>query len=103
MARLKLQPDPTFKAKVGIPVPGAPAAEVEFTFKYRDRQALQAFIEASDGREDVDTLMEMCTGWELVDPFNRESLDLLVGNYISAPRAIFERYIEEHTKVRQKN
>ena len=54
---------------------------------------------------DTDLIMEMCTGWELTDPFNRESVDLLVRNYIQAGNAIFETYLDEHTssKAREKN
>lgn len=103
MGKLKLQPDPTFKAKVPIPVPGAPSVDVEFTFKYRNRDELKAFMAASDERAEAETVLEMCTGWELTDAFTRESIDTLLLNYITASRAIFETYIDEHLKARAKN
>lgn len=104
MAKLKLQPDPTFKAKVEMPVPGAAPVDLEFTFKYRTKSELQAFIKASVEREDdAQTILEMATGWELTDPFSRESIDMLVSNYITAPRVIFDKYVEEHMKVARKN
>jgi hypothetical protein len=103
MAKLKLNPNPTFTAKVGIHVPGDESAEVEFTFRHRTKDELQKFIDESSDRSDVDTILQCATGWELSDPFNAESVGILVQNYISAPRAIFNRYIEELARAREKN
>jgi len=104
MAKFKLQPNPTFKAKVAIPAAGSSeAVEVEFTFKHRARADLEAFIQASTTRPDPATILEMATGWELSDEFSHENLELLSQNYIGASRAIFDRYIEEHTKARLGN
>ncbi|MGH8430341.1 MAG: phage tail assembly chaperone [Solimonas sp.] len=104
MAKLKLNPDPTFKAKVRISVAGADEpVEVEFTFKHRTKDELQKFIEASASREDADNVLEMASGWELADAFTREAVDVLAQNYITAPRAIFDRYIDELVKAREKN
>jgi hypothetical protein len=52
---------------------------------------------------DPELIEEMCSGWDLSDPFNRESIDLLVLNYIGATGAIFDKYIDEHTKAKAKN
>lgn len=107
MARLKLQPDPTFKAKVGIAVPGAADVPVEFTFKYRDREEMKVFLARLNDPEvkvsDAELIEDMCTGWELTDPFTRESLEKLVLNYIQSTSAIFDKYLDEHTKARAKN
>lgn len=103
MAKLKLQPEPTFKARVAISQAGGNDVFVEFTFKHRTKDELDAFVEASRGRDDQVTIMEACTGWELTDPWTRESIDLLVANYISSGAAIFHTYIDELTKVRIKN
>lgn len=51
MTKLKLNPEPTFKATVGIPVPGVGNVDVEFTFKHRTRKAITDFLEAK--QEDV--------------------------------------------------
>jgi hypothetical protein len=40
MAKLKLVANPTFRAKVGIPVAGGPEVPVEFVFKHRTKTAL---------------------------------------------------------------
>jgi hypothetical protein len=106
MAKLKLQPDPTFRAKVHIGVPGSDDAEVEFTFKYRNRDEFLSFLDPlqKDGAAfDTDLVMAMCNGWDLLDAFTAENVGLLCLNYVSAPRAIFEAYGKELTKARAKN
>lgn len=103
MSKLKLNPDPTFKAKVGIPVAGSADVSVEFTFKHRTRDELRAFIEASGSRPDEDTILEMASGWELADAFTRENVALLVQNYIASGRAVFDKYVDELAKAKEKN
>jgi hypothetical protein len=103
MTKLKLKPAPTFKAKVAIPVPGAEATEVEFTFKHRTRDELKAFTDSMGEREDLDQVLAMVEGWELSDEFNRENVAQLVANYFAAPRAIFFAYLEELTQAKEKN
>lgn len=103
MAKLKLQPNPTFKASVGIPVAGGDPVSVEFTFRHRSRDDLQAFIDGSPKRSDVENIMDMATAWELSDAFTAESVQLLVQNYISAPLAIFQSYLDELVKARTGN
>lgn len=103
MAKLQLQPNPTFRAKVGIPVAGGEPVEVEFTFKHRTRDALQQFIDDGEKIEAEDRILAMVEGWELADPFTRENVRTLVQNYIAAPMAIFETYLDELVKARRKN
>lgn len=103
MARLSLQPNPTFNAKVAIPVPGAEPVEVTFTFKHRNRAELKAFADSMAEREDVAIIMDLASGWELADAFTAENIGLLVANYFAAPRVIFNTYLEELTKAKEKN
>lgn len=103
MARLSLKPNPTFQAKVAIPVPGAEPVEVEFTFKHRNRAELKAFADSMTDREDVAIIMDMASAWELADAFTAENVAMLVANYFAAPRVIFNSYIEELTKAKEKN
>lgn len=104
MAKLKLVPDPTFKAKVEIAVPGATPAGVVFTFKHRSRQEMDRFLkQVSDMNDDVEMVMALAVGWELADDFTEENVRALVDSYISAPAAIFETYLKELTGNRSKN
>jgi hypothetical protein len=107
MAKLKLQPDPTFKAKVGIPIPGGEPVEVEFTFKHRDREAIQAYLDELKGmvdqsiETDVHIVQKVATAWELDDPFDDPSIRLLCSNYHGAAWEISRKYIQElmHAKT----
>jgi hypothetical protein len=104
MGKIKLNPDPTFSAPVTLPVPGKPSVEVEFTFKHRTRSELKAFIDVSGERQDADTIMAMCTGWELEEVFNKDNVDLLVENLcLSAPSRVFNVYLDQLIKGREKN
>jgi hypothetical protein len=106
MAKIKLQPDPTFKAKVEIAIPGGAPVGVSFTFKYRTRQEMDRFIESVNDNafdDDVKMVLAMVVGWELDDTFSEENVRILVDSYISSPVAIFETYCREITGVRRKN
>ena len=103
MAKLKLQPEPTFKAVVMIPAAGSSDLPLEFTFKHRTRDQLRKFVEESAERDDADTILDMASGWELSDSFNKENVTLLVQNYTAAARAVFDKYLDELARARQKN
>jgi hypothetical protein len=103
MAKLKLQPDPTFKAKVAIHQPGAEPVDVEFTFKHRGRKELASFAEAMSGIGDAELILALATGWELEDPFNAENVAVLVEHHYTAPAAIWMTYLEALTKAKEKN
>jgi hypothetical protein len=101
--KLILTPSPTFKAKVSIPVPGSAPVDVEFTFKGRTRTAFKDFVDSLKDREDVDVLMDICSGWELEDAFNRENIEALNESYLGASRAVIEKYFAEITNARLGN
>jgi hypothetical protein len=103
MAKLKLNPDATFKAKVAIQAPGSGVDPVEFTFKHRTRDEMDEFLKSASDLRDAALIMEMAVGWELVDAFTAENVNRLAQNYITAPQAIFEAYLEELVKARRKN
>lgn len=100
--KFKLQPNPTFRAKVEIPVHGGKAVAVEFEFKHRTRDQVAEFFKDTQ-RSDVDTILEVLAGWELDDQFCRDSVELLVQNYAGAAPAIVARYIEELIQARKGN
>lgn len=102
MARLKLNPEPTFKLKVGIPVPGG-TADVTFTFKYRDAKAIEDWIEASKDSLDVDVMLDMVGAWDLDDEFNRDNMERLCKAYPGAAREVTGRYLRESLGIRSGN
>jgi hypothetical protein len=93
---LKLQPNPTFKCKVGIPIPGEQKRhDITLTFKHMPRAQFEAF-QAADGEADVDTLMRIIAGWDGVDgDFSRENLLALTEAYPGASFAIGTAYANE--------
>ncbi|MDN8617874.1 phage tail assembly chaperone [Variovorax ginsengisoli] len=103
MAKLKLNPEPTFNAKVEIHVPGKEPAEIEFTFKYRDKDELKAFAEAMKTMEDAEVILNLASAWDLTDPFNKESVEILVKKYYTASGATFTKYLSELTGAKEKN
>ncbi len=101
---LKLQPNPTFKAKVGIPVPGQDKpAEIVCEFAHMDRVEFAAFAapEASASRSDAESLQRILRGWEGVDaPFSAEAVTTLCQQYHGAAYAISSAFVAELTKAR---
>lgn len=103
MAKIKLCADPTFKAPVPIPVPGAKPSSVEFTFKHRTKKEVADWGNSLNKKTDLSMLKEIVLGWELDDEFNDENITKLCENYAGAAYAIFETYLEELRGARVKN
>lgn len=100
---LKLKADPTFEAVVGIPVAGGDAVDVKFTFRHRTRTQLDEFVKGREGKQDIDSVMDMVQGWDLADEFNRANVTELLENYGGASVAIFGAYVSELIKAKAKN
>lgn len=103
MAKLTLDPNPTFDYPVSIPRPGLDPVAVRFTFRHRGLRDVQDWLKALDGREDADIVMDMASGWELDDAFTRENVAALCDNYGGASRAIYDTYLRELRGAREKN
>ena len=106
MAKFKLQPDPTFRRKVSIPIPGdAKAGEIEFVFRFRGRDDLSDFFKSVQlGEKDrIAAILEMASGWDLADEFNAANVALLDQTFIGSLEVITEAYWQEHTKAIEKN
>lgn len=103
MAKLSLKANPTFPAKVAIPVAGAAAVLVELTFRHRTKTELGEFVASRESATDVDSFMAMVTGWELEAEFNRENADELLQNYIGAGVCTYAAYLQELTKSKSGN
>ena len=103
MAKLQLTASPTFKCNVLIPVPGKKPVPVEFNFKGRTKDEFKSFIDTIGDREDVDVILDIATGWELEEAFGRDSVELLLQNYLGSARVIIEKYIGELTAARLGN
>ncbi len=103
MAKLKLAANPEFKAPVSIPVAGDEPAVIELTFRHRTKTALDEFIKSREGKDDADSFMEMTSGWDLAEEFNKENVVRLLENYIGAALATYRVYIDQLVAGRLKN
>ena len=103
MAKFKLAVAPTFKAKVAIPVHGGDSVELQFEFKHRTRDQLSEMMKGIEKRKDADLVEDVLAGWELEDPFSKESIELLCQNCAGAPREIIGAYITEITQAKRGN
>lgn len=104
MAKLKLIADPTFTAKVAIPVAGGDPVDVEMTFKHRTRDEFMEHAKASAKyKDDTELVMSVAVGWGLDDAFNAANVKLLVQNHHGSAQAIASAYVNELTKARLGN
>lgn len=103
MSKLKLVAEPSFKATVEIPVAGGEVVLVLFTFKHKTKTQLDEFIKSREGKSDADSMMEMCSAWELEDEFNRQNVETLLENRIGAALATYRTYVQELVGARTKN
>lgn len=103
MPKLTLTPKPEFSATVQIPVAGGESSPVVFTFKHRTKSELSKFVDGRAGTSDADTFMEMVSGWDLAEEFNRANVELLLESYIGAALATYQTYIDELVRHKAKN
>jgi len=107
VAKLKLNPEPTFKAKVLVPVPGAAPAPVEFTFKYRTRSELREYVQSladlPENADEVQTFKAFVAGWDLDDPFTDENIARLLDAYPGAGSELSNTYLRESFGARRGN
>lgn len=95
--KLVLTANPSFKAKVEIPVAGSKPAEVEFTFRHKSKDALKEWLESMQDKEDAETILDVVTGWDLEDPFDKSAVEKMSQNYVGSISAIIAKYISELT------
>ena len=101
--KLILAASPTFKAKVGIPVPGGQPVLVEFTFKHRDADAYEEWRQTLPGRDETDLILDMVSSWDLDDAFDRDNVEQLLKQYMGSGAAIFEKYLKENCAAKLGN
>ncbi|ATQ77904.1 hypothetical protein CR152_27915 [Massilia violaceinigra] len=107
--KFSLSVAPTFKAPVAIAIPGAGEAQIIFTFKHRTKDELKEFMESlkaadtEDGPNDADVLLDIASGWDLDEPFDAASLEMLTQRYMGAAQAVIGAYFGELTGARTKN
>lgn len=94
MAKLTLNPPPTWQKAVDLPVPGG-TASVTFTFRRKDLPQLKEFIAKLGEMSDTDAVAAVVTGWNLDDIFDAESVAKLCTTYPGSGFAILREYMRE--------
>lgn len=107
---LTLNPSPTFKLPVTIPVQGGKKEIVEFEFKYQDRDEYKEFLNRHSKRPEFNGSLaevvdansyndaaaaEVIVGWRESDigaPFNEDNLKTIFKKYHGASYAIVMAY-----------
>lgn len=104
MATFKLNPEPTFRATVDIPVAGADDTPLEVEFRHKKKDDLKAFFVSFADRSDAECLLDIVVTWHNCEaPFNAEALETLLQNYPAAGKAILAKYSQEATGARRGN
>lgn len=102
----KLQPNPTFKTLVHIPIPGDKAEAVLFTFRHKSRTQLDALVkQMADGELEFDAAVkDIVVEWTYpgVD-FSPEALDQCLDMFPGSGLAIFTAFREALLEARRKN
>jgi len=102
---LKLDPAPTFKAKVNIPVAGSDkGADIVCEFGHMTLDEYRKFTAGAADRDDMQATLAILRGWEGPDlAFSPETVAKLLQNYPGAAYAISERFSIELMKARSGN
>lgn len=102
----KLEPNPTFKTAVKIPIPGEKAEAVLFTFRHKTASQIDAYQSAIAGGDKTlkDIAKEIVIEWTYpgVD-FNDEALDACMERFPGSPLAIWMAFREAYFVAKEKN
>lgn len=121
--KFKIKQNPTFKAKVVIPVVGGDGVETEFEFKYLTRKELAAMYdkwsdeakkltfedvtlaELTDQEMDLQVMQikDIVCGWDIEDEFNDENIEGLVNISINIVKAITDVYQKAYVESKLGN
>ena len=110
-SKITLQPNPSFKHTVLLPLAGKVEPEaLELTFKHKTRSQLQeifvnGFAQSVDAEKDSDTkiFMDFVSGWNIDADFTEENVTVFLENYNGAGQFIWNEYVSEIGKARLGN
>lgn len=101
--KFSLKAAPTFKKAVDLPVHGAESVTVNFEFKHRTKDELDAWAKEIQGKNDAEVVGSCVVSWDLEDKCEAASFELLTQNYAGAGGAISAAYVDEIVQARRKN
>jgi hypothetical protein len=99
---IKLEPSPTFRAPVAIPVPGDGGFDIDFEFRHKTTEQRDKFVALH--QFDLDAVREIIVGWKDDSvAYSDEALVVLLSNYPGAATAIITAYLRELAGARRGN
>lgn len=107
----KINPAPTFRAKVQLTVAGSEApATIDVEFRHKSRTALLAWLAGMGQRANAEVLGEIIVSWNgpmddagAAVPYSAAALDQLLDNYPQSAHELFEAYRKALGESRAKN
>ncbi|MDQ2139588.1 phage tail assembly chaperone [Alcaligenaceae bacterium B3P038] len=102
----KIVAKPTFEAVVKVPMAGEEPGDLRLVFKHKTRKEVDEYFEYVKSSADRDGLVlsQIVEGWKDVDTeFSVEALETVCQNYHGVITAIFDTYLSELNKAREKN
>lgn len=107
----RINPAPTFRAKVPLSVPGADArGVVEIEFRHKGRAAYAAWWDSIGQRGDAEVLDEIIAGWsDVIDDkgepvaYSLDALRLLVDRFPASGLEILAHYKRALWEAKEKN
>lgn len=99
---IKLEPNPTFRVNVRIPVPGGAGFDIDCEFRHKTTKQKDEYVRAL--KSDLDAVQSVLVGWKDPDiEYSDETLAVLLDNYPGASAAIVGAYLSELVGARKGN
>ena len=101
MPKISIIPNPTFDLIVNLNDDDDHQVPVKFTFNHKTRSTLEEFLKKDLTYTDM--IMDIVSGWDFEEEFNRENVELLLENRMSSGNKIISNYISSLSGTRVKN
>lgn len=100
----KLEPNPTFEARVTGFVPGRPADGLFVTYRHQTAEEFQAWLGSFADKTVEDLLLDVVHSWrDAPREFSREALQDIAKTYPAFVPALIDAYRRELFEARTKN
>lgn len=108
---IRIIPNPTFRARVQLTVPGEPDAAIEFVFRHKSPKALTEWHQTFGDKTSAEALSEVVEKWAggVIDengdevPYTPENFALFLAAHAPRAEELLETYLREVFESRRKN
>lgn len=106
----KINPSPTFRTEVEIPVPGSEPEKLPVTFKHKKLKEIKKMIDEveknnvdGNSEKNIDILASLIASWDADEAFSKKTLDLLLDNYPQAFPVLYAAFLDAYFKSKEGN